>query len=645
MIVLVLILLIVTIILFIYMKNNLEKFSGYYVKETGQVGDVHKLGRDVQLEELSDDDDLKDNHFFPLIFGKRIFNPGDIPLKKGSDYLQQKCTECGEGQFVAVTCGVESDRECQDLTECQNYDKQYIDNTDIVKNRFGQRMNDNTCLDIISSCKEYEDIKRAEGAAKKYDRGTCERKGDIVVKMEISGINSSNLFLKKKIYEGRQVEFDSVQKIKNYFSSLKTTEDKYNKYLNKSTEFYFAMDKTNIELLDNNSIEAYYKTYDNIVSYLFDLRQDVILQEFLRNHLYLEISFIERITKIITGPLYLFVMGTETDNNSLMKLYNADNIVFALVYKDQNSSDEHTKEYKYDILKYDLNLFYEYNKEVAISKFTRNINSLKYFLRTTLFKTLAPNYKYQIYDKNDSVIDISITAFLEDDIELNITQTEQSITRCDFKPKGETLFGCKSRCNAVDRCSNFDCRQICEGCNNENCLWTIRYQINKDLLAPENVVVKGFAGDKLIKLTWMKPYSPSIIDKYYILVSSPIDNEMLDIYSVQDHRDLCEYIISDLENDKPYDIYIIVKNDIGISEKSNKVTVVPSINSELRIDTNDSYSNSIENYYKQKVGDSFNLKKSLSSFERKSIINDLKNIIKKELKINIPTESYNINVF
>ena len=117
-------------------------------------------------------------------------------------------------------------------------------------------------------------------------------------------------------------------------------------------------------------------------------------------------------------------------------------------------------------------------------------------------------------------------------------------------------------------------------------------------------------------------------------------------YSVQDKRDLCEYIISDLINNKPYDIYVITKNDVGISKTSNKVTVVPNKDAGLNIDDNDdSYSNSIENYYKQKKGDTFSLKKNISSFERKSVINDLKKIIKNELKINISPETYNINIF
>ena len=40
-------------------------------------------------------------------------------------------------------------------------------------------------------------------------------------------------------------------------------------------------------------------------------------------------------------------------------------------------------------------------------------------------------------------------------------------------------------------------------------------------------------------------------------------------------------------------VYVIVKNDVGISDKSNKVTVVPSKDSGMNIDNEDSYSKNI----------------------------------------------------
>ena len=86
--------------------------------------------------------------------------------------------------------------------------------------------------------------------------------------------------------------------------------------------------------------------------------------------------------------------------------------------------------------------------------------------------------------------------------------------------KEKLFLDAKINNNNFQKCSKYDCNLICENCENENCLWTIRYQIDKDLLAPDNVFVKGFSGDKLIKL-FMKPQSPSQRKKYYIIVSSP----------------------------------------------------------------------------------------------------------------------------
>ncbi len=638
MIVIILIALIITIILYVYIRNNIEKFDNhYFVYEKGDIGDTERRGSDVDWRTVSA---IPENN---KQYVTKPASPGN-KFEEGHDLELADFTECRSNQYVAATGQVGDastagrDRQCEELTECE-YDTQYIEN-DKITNSVGYRINDNICADIIS-CREYEDVIRPTMPAKMFSRGVCERKGDIVVKIEL--LNTNDLFLKKKIYTGSGNEFTSIQSIKDYFSQLRSNEDNYHKYIDTTTDFFIAMDNVEINLL-GDKINAYYKNYDGYVSYLIDLRNNNTLNLFLRKHLYLEISFIERMVKNITGPIYLFVLGTEVNETIPMKLYNADNLVFALIYKDQQSNDEDTLEYKFDLIKYDSDLFYEYNKEVAVSLISPNSRMLETFLRNILISDVMAKYKMQLYNKKGSKIQVNSTVFVNNKV-LNVSQAEKSITRCDFEAQGETLFGCKNRCNAVKRCSNYDCNLICETCENDNCLWTIRYKINKDLLAPDSAYVKGFSGNKLIKLTWMKPSSPSKIEKYYIIVSSPIDPDLLDIYSVQDNRDLCEYIISDLTNAKPYDIYVIVKNDVGISEKSNKVTVVPNEDSGMNIDNEDSYSNSIENYYKQKKGDSFSLKKNISSFERKSVINDLKRIIKDDLKMNISSDSYNINIY
>ena len=50
-----------------------------------------------------------------------------------------------------------------------------------------------------------------------------------------------------------------------------------------------------------------------------------------------------------------------------------------------------------------------------------------------------------VYNASNSLANISKV--------LNVTQTDKSLTRCDFEPEGETLFGCKTRCNNSKRCS------------------------------------------------------------------------------------------------------------------------------------------------------------------------------------------------
>ena len=236
----------------------------------------------------------------------------------------------------------------------------------------------------------------------------------------------------------------------------------------------------------------------------------------------------------------------------------------------------------------------------------------------------------------------SITA--NRDLTNNAIQTTQSLIDCKFNAKGETLFQCKDICNNQQNCSSIDCNLICESCTNNNCIWNITPNIDIELLSPESIVVKGFSGNKIIKLTWIKPSSPSEIIRYYIVITTPIEPDFLQIYSLYTNRDLCEYIIPNLENEKPYDVYLFAKNNIGISKKSNKITIVPDLNSKFNIEEENSYSNSIENYYRQQKGPSFDMKKEISNFERNYVIQDLKNIIINDLKINILPSTYNVNI-
>ena len=609
--------------------ENTDK--NYYVKNSGIVGDKFTLGKDLELEYVSDNPNI-DNFFL-----KNTFIKGNV-FNSGKDNNFQELTKCNsENQYILhphinydnsdgiITLG--ADRICEDVTEC-NFDKEYISEQHTM-------FSDRICSEL-SSCGKF---KKLEGNTKTKN-GVCVNIGEIMISLRFNQIDDT--FMKTKKYVGNLKSFQNNLNIKNYFSNLKTTEENIKDSLETYSELQLGMDKDKKLILDD-IIPCHYLSLNNYVSYLFDLRNEIVKGHFYKKHKYLNISSIEKLYKNVYGPLYLLVFGKESIIEP-MRLYNCKNVNFVIAYKDQKGDIENTNNLFFEIIKYDLNMFYDYNKEVALSEKINDANYLSNFLKKINENKKSLNFINSIYSKKD--IDIINT-----NAEINYknkkyyaNQVMESLIRCDFNAFGETLFECKDKCKIKQNCSTIDCNLICENCSNDNCLWTIKHEINVDLLSPEKIYVKGFTGNSLIKLTWIKPNSPSEILRYYIVISSPIDIDFLQIYSLYDDRELCEYFATELENEKPYDIYIFAKNNVGISKKSNKITVVPNEDSELKLSNSDTYSNSIENYYKKK-GIQFDMKKQASTYERNSIINDLKNIIRNDLKLKVPTKSFNINVF
>ena len=84
--------------------------------------------------------------------------------------------------------------------------------------------------------------------------------------------------------------------------------------------------------------------------------------------------------------------------------------------------------------------------------------------------------------------------------------------------------------------------------------------MNEIIFRPEKAVIKGFSGDKMIKVTWIKPTSKSSLIKYYIILTTPSNPEFIEVYSFEDERELPEYIIDNLDNEKRYYVAIVSKN-------------------------------------------------------------------------------------
>ena len=167
-----------------------------------------------------------------------------------------------------------------------------------------------------------------------------------------------------------------------------------------------------------------------------------------------------------------------------------------------------------------------------------------------------------------------------------------------------------------------------------------------EMLIPERSIIKGFSGNGLVKITWIKPYSYTEIIKYYVVVITDKSKD-LNIYETKTDKDLAEFVITDLNNDELYNIYIYSKNSNGVSEVSNRVQIIPNERSGIKMNYYDKYDNSLNNYYKSKgvINTESNIRRQLNTFQRLSMIQDLKNKIKKDLDIDIKSNNFNINLF
>jgi hypothetical protein len=202
-------------------------------------------------------------------------------------------------------------------------------------------------------------------------------------------------------------------------------------------------------------------------------------------------------------------------------------------------------------------------------------------------------------------------------------------------------------------CSEKDCSTLCNNCMNLDCRWNVS-DYNENLkLKPSVSKIRVFSGNNALKINWIKPFSTTEIDKYYIIVSSPT-LQFLNIYQYTSSAEMLEYTVTNLQNEVVYDVQIISKNRFGSSDLSNTESVIPKKNasfgkiSEVKLSE---YEDSIESFYKNNYSvseeelNNFDVNKQISHFEREIVLNDLKDILSDKLIGNKNINQYNIKVF
>ena len=159
---------------------------------------------------------------------------------------------------------------------------------------------------------------------------------------------------------------------------------------------------------------------------------------------------------------------------------------------------------------------------------------------------------------------------------------------CEFNPTGDTHMDCLIKCDKRKdiACDKISCKKICDECETSGCKWNInKIEENRRLLVPP-VKIRTFAGDGMIKITWIKPFkNTESLERYYIVsISKNNLKSVINIATIKDNRELVDYYITDLINNKGYKVFVVSKNNYGISDISNIDMVYPDETKIIDID-------------------------------------------------------------
>ena len=462
--------------------------------------------------------------------------------------------------------------------------------------------------------------------------------------------NSGNLTIKIKSHLNlnfirNQVE-NNLQKLETVKGSFST----------ENNSFYF---NNNIVISKVNSLtyrgltfqrNTYEDENDDKVYYLFELDNNSLVN--LSKFKYLDFDQINKIynDNRNNGEIFLFIYGIKTLNTN--PIYQCKNAIYFLFFKDNDSI------YRMEQVKFDVNYFYDiFNYEFIKFHINQDLpNTFSTAIINSFYESLPNNNNKNfenilVNNKNDNVFERILFYTFRNSRNVGIINIFNNIkvfnNRCTFTPSGDTLFQCRQLCsnNINLSCSEQQCRNICNNCYSESCKWNYSKKVNNEKLRPSRSKIKGFSGDKFIKITWIKPESKSELLKYYVILTTPTNNDFLQIYSFYDERELPEYIVKNLENGIPYGVSIISKNKIGVSDISNIETVIPSENSNLNdYSLSNTYDNSLQNYI-ENTTEGVDLKIQKSMYEKQMIIQELKDILINNLKIKLDLQAYNVNIF
>ena len=160
------------------------------------------------------------------------------------------------------------------------------------------------------------------------------------------------------------------------------------------------------------------------------------------------------------------------------------------------------------------------------------------------------------------------------------------------KDVNQCIKACHNSCKKDDNDieSLKKCQEMCIDCKMpdeddwskeekmEKCPWYSEIKL-LDKKVPDAPKIRGFAGDGQITLEWLKPYDGRLkILRYIVLVYETFNRDRGAIINISNDPNckICEHIITNLKNQTHYDVIVQAVNSLGISDKSNVITIVPN---------------------------------------------------------------------
>ena len=483
---------------------------------------------------------------------------------------------------------------------------------------------------------------------------------------EIEFTNKTNITINTKIETKDQPELlesdskiDKQTKIQDYFNNLENKNIKYE--LPKKIKLQYHSDNyyTNI----NNN-------YSKYICFLININNSNYKN--ISNLKFLNTELINQ-TLDKYNNLWLLKIGIRTPEESFIK-YCKHNVYFIIYKKEDNT-------YNYKQLDYDIKGIYDLQYDLTILKYVDKKmlnNNLKIKLNNK-FEDKIFDYKPVLNLNSDNRnLSIKFNNFINHvylksnsfDVK-NIDILQVMSYDCAFEPRGSTISECKQECyNDIknNNCNIDNCNQKCENCKNLQCKWNSYDFLKNDLLTPSSTKIRGFSGNKMVKLTWLKPITESDIINYYIIkvtnCPSILDeskcpqnmcswtngtcmynNNNIEVIKYINNEEILEHYVKNLLNNISYTFYIISKNEYGISNISNKVTLIPNPNSKMFIDKSAPYDNSLQELYKHHNSTMVKTPPNIKQIINTSLKNDLKDIlIDKSIKENTLSRNYGINI-